>query len=181
MIAMSLALAYSRTAKGLHWLVLALLVVEFGVAWTMPHIGRNTPLGTLIRLHFSFGVLILGVVLIRLAWLLAHGWPRPIAMPAWQHRAALAVHWLLYLLLLALPVLGWLDASWHGYPVSLFGLFEVPKLLATRQPGWQWTGDIHQFLATYVLLTLVGLHVLGALYHHFVLRDGVLKRMLPTL
>jgi cytochrome b561 len=76
-------------------------------------------------------------------------------------------------------MLGWLAASWRGYTVLLFGLVEVPKLLATRAPGWQWAGDIHQFLATYVLLTLVGLHVLAALYHHFIRRDNVLRRMLP--
>ncbi len=176
---MSAGRTYTNTARFLHWLVLALLVVEFALAWTMPHIGRNTPMGTLISLHFSFGVLILGVAAIRLLWMLARGLPAPIDMPAWQHRSAVAVHWLLYLLLFAVPILGWLTASWRGYPVSLFGLFEVPKLLATRAAGWQWTGDIHEFLATYALLTLVGLHVLGALYHHFIRRDEVLKRMLP--
>lgn len=178
---MNARISYTETAKWLHWLVLVLLVIEFTIAWTMPHIGRDTPLGMLVNFHFSFGVFILGVVIIRLVWMATHGLPKAIDMPDWQHRTALAVHWLLYLLLLALPILGWLNASWRGYPVSLFGLFEMPKLLATRLPGWQWTGDIHQFLATYVLLVLVGLHVLGALYHHFVRRDDVLKRMVPKL
>jgi len=88
------------------------------------------------------------------------------------------VHWLLYALLFVLPVLGWLNASWRGFPVIMFGL-ELPKLLATRAPGWGWTGDVHALLATYGLLTLVGLHVAATLYHYFIRRDGVLQRMLP--
>ncbi len=88
------------------------------------------------------------------------------------------VHWLLYLLLFALPVLGWINASWRGFPVIMFGL-ELPKLVGTRVPGWGWTGDVHGILANYGLLVLVGLHVAAALYHYFVRRDGVLQRMLP--
>jgi cytochrome b561 len=64
-------------------------------------------------------------------------------------------------------------------PVSFFGLFEMPKIIATRAAGWNWTGDIHSLLATYALLGLVGLHVLAALYHYFIRRDRVLQRMLP--
>lgn len=181
MAVQSAAITYTKTAKFLHWLVLALLVTEFTIGWIMPHIGRNTPLGTLIGLHFSFGVVILGVVIIRLIWAATHHVPQADDIPAWQHRAAVIVHWLLYLVLFVLPILGWLNASWRGYPVSLFGLLEVPRLLAARMPGWQWTGDVHKILADYVLLTLVGLHVLAALYHHFIRRDGVLQRMLPNL
>ena len=85
-------------------------------------------------------------------------------------------HPLAYLLF---AILGWLNASWRGIPVTFFGVFELPKLLGTRVPGWAWTGDIHSLLADYVLLALVGLHVAAALYHYFVHRDGVLQRMLP--
>ncbi len=61
----------------------------------------------------------------------------------------------------------------------MFGLFELPKLIATRAAGWGWTGDVHGLLANYVMLALVGLHVAAALYHYFIRRDGVLQRMLP--
>jgi cytochrome b561 len=173
------AVGYTGTAKSLHWLILALLIVQFTVAWTMPHIGRNTHPGTLINLHFSVGVLILAIVIVRLAWRLTHGEPAPEdGVPPWQVASARLLHWLLYLLLLVVPILGWANASYRGFPVVMFGL-EMPKLIATRAPGWGWTGDIHSFLATYVLLGLVGLHVLAALYHYFVRRDGVLQRMLP--
>ena len=171
---------YTGMAKLLHWLIVALLIVQFIIAWTMPHIGRNTPMTTLISLHFSFGTLILLVAIVRLAWRATHGEPAPEdGLPPWQLHSARAVHWLIYLLLFVVPVLGWINASWRGYPVSLFGLYELPKLIAQRAAGWRWTGDVHGLLANYLMLALVGLHVAAALYHHFIRRDGVLQRMLP--
>ena len=170
---------YTGTAKLLHWLILALLIVQFTVAWTMPHIGRNTPVTTLISVHFTMGVLILMVAVVRLLWRATHGEPTPLdGIPPWQTATARIVHWLLYLLLFVVPILGWANASWRGFTIVMFGL-ELPKLLPTRAAGWAWTGDVHALLAYYVMLTLVGLHVLAALYHYFVRRDGVLQRMLP--
>ena len=170
---------YTRTAISLHWLIVALLVGQFIFAWTMPHIGRNTPVTTLISLHFSFGVLILVVAVLRLFWRASHGEPAPAnGLPPWQTASARVVHWLLYLLLFVLPMLGWLNASWRGMPIVMFGR-ELPKLLPTRALGWAWTGDVHVLLSNYVLLALVGLHVAAALYHYLIRRDGVLQRMLP--
>jgi cytochrome b561 len=171
--------SYSGAAKGLHWLIVALLVGQFIFAWTMPHIGRDTPVTTLISLHFTFGIIILAVVVVRLAVRAMHGEPVPEdGLPPWQVQSARVMHWLLYLLLFAIPILGWLNASWRGMPIVMFGL-ELPTLLAKRAPGWGWTGDVHIFIANWELLVLVGLHVLAALYHYFIRRDRVLQRMLP--
>ena len=173
------ASGYTGTAKSLHWLIVALLIAQFIFAWTMPHIGRNTPVTTLISLHFTYGIIILAVAIVRLGWRLSHGEPKPEdGLPPWQTLSAQVTHWLLYLLLFVVPILGWINASWRGMPVVMFG-FELPKLLATRAPGWGWTGDVHGLLANYLMLALVGLHVAAALYHHFIRHDGVLKRMLP--
>jgi cytochrome b561 len=170
---------YSGAAKTLHWLILALLVAQFIFAWTMPHIGRDTPVTTLISLHFTFGVIILAVVVVRLAVRALHGEPVPEdGIPPWQIATARVTHWLLYALLFVIPMLGWLNASWRGMPIVMFG-HELPALLAKRAPGWGWTGDTHIFIANWVLLVLVGLHVAAALYHYFVRRDRVLQRMLP--
>jgi cytochrome b561 len=175
------ATGYTAAAKLLHWGMAALLVGQFTVAWTMPHIGRNTVPGTLINLHFSLGVLILFVAVARLAWRWTHPEPVPLdGVPPWQVQSARAVHVLLYLLLFVLPVLGWMNASWRGFDVSFFGLFVMPKLLATRAAGFGWTGDIHALLSNYALTGLVGLHVLAALYHAVVRKDRVLARMLPA-
>jgi cytochrome b561 len=170
---------YKSSAKFLHWLIVALLIVQFIVAWTMPHIGRNTPVTTLISLHFTAGIVILAVAILRLVWRVIQGEPAPLdGVPPWQTQSARVIHWLLYLLLLVVPVLGWINASWRGMPIVLFGL-ELPKLIGTRAPGWRWTGDVHNLLANYMMLTLVGLHILAGLYHYFIRRDHVLQRMLP--
>jgi cytochrome b561 len=171
---------YTGPAKLLHWAILGLLAAQFVIAWAMPHIGRNTKPDTLINLHLSFGVLILAVAVVRLGWRMTQNEPRPLdGLPPWQVQSARVMHWLLYVLLFVVPVLGWINASWRGFPVSLFGLFELPKLLATRAPGFGWTGDVHGVLANYVLLALVGLHAAAAFHHYLFRHDGVLQRMLP--
>ena len=172
--------AYNGTARSLHWLILALLIAQYIFAWTMPHIGRTVPVSTLIDLHVWFGVAILFVAVIRLLWRVTHREPEPEdGLPPWQMASAHVVHWLLYVLLFVVPILGWINASWRGMTVSFFGLFDLPKLLATRATGWGFTGDLHGLLANYVMLALVGIHVAAALYHHFIRRDRVLQRMLP--
>ncbi len=172
---------YTSIAKTLHWLILVLLIVQFAVAWSMPHIGRSTPVTALISVHFTMGIVILAVALVRLFWRATHGEPEPEAgVPPWQTTSARIVHWLLYMLLFVLPLLGWINASWRGMPIVMFGL-TLPHLVGTRAVGWGWTGDVHVLLSNYVLLTLVGVHVAGALYHYFIRRDHVLQRMLPSL
>lgn len=176
---MAKSAGYTSTAKVLHWLIVVLLVAQFVVAWTMPHIGRNTPVTTLISLHFSFGIIILVVAIVRLAWRATHAEPAPLdGIPLWQIQTARIVHGLLYMLLFVVPILGWISASWRGMPLVLFGA-ELPRLVAARAPGWGWTGDVHALLAYYVTLTLIGLHILAGLYHYFIRRNRVLQRMLP--
>jgi cytochrome b561 len=174
------ALGYTGTAKALHWTIVTLLIVQFVLSWTMPEIHRDTKPETLINLHLSFGALTLGVAIVRLTWRATHAEPPPEdGLPPWQLQSARVMHWLLYGLLFVLPILGWINASYRGFAVSVFGLFELPKLVATRAPGFGWTGDVHGLLANYLMLTLVGLHVAAGLYHYFIRRDRVLQRMLP--
>jgi cytochrome b561 len=176
---MAISNGYTGTAKALHWTIVVLLIAQFIFAWSMPHIGRDTPVTTIISLHFTFGVIILAVAIVRLAWRATHGEPAPLdGILPWQVQSARVVHWLLYLLLFVIPLLGWINASYRGMPIVMFGL-ELPTLVAKRAPGWGWTGDVHGLLANYALLALVALHVTAALYHYFVRRDGVLQRMLP--
>jgi cytochrome b561 len=172
---------YTQIAKALHWLVVALLFCQYALAWSMPHIGRNTKPDRLIDLHLSFGVLILLVIAVRLAWRFTHAEPAPLAgLPPWIRVSSRALHYLLYLLLVLLPVLGWVNTSFRGFDVTPFGLVRLPQLIATRTPGFAWTGDVHAYLSNYLLLPLAGLHVAAALYHRFVRKDRVLQRMLPA-
>jgi cytochrome b561 len=122
---------------------------------------------------------VLGVAIARLAWRATHREPAPLdGVPPWQVLSARVLHWSLYVLMFVVPILGWINASWRGMPIAMFGT-ELPQLVATRAPGWRWTGDVHALLSNYLMLTLVGLHVLAALYHYFIRRDQVLQRMLP--
>lgn len=170
---------YGAVARLLHWLVFLLLAAQFGVAWTMPDIGRDTRPEGLVAWHLSLGTLILLVVAVRLLWRLSHAAPPPPdSMPPWQRGLSRLVHGLLYAILAVEPVLGWGNASSRGWDVSLFGLFRLPPLFERGSAVGHALGDIHSALAT-VLLILVGVHVVAALYHHFLVKDQVLTRMLP--
>jgi cytochrome b561 len=170
---------YGAVAKLLHWLIVGLLLVQFGVAWTMPEIHRGTTPEGLITVHLSLGASILALAVLRLCWRLIY--PVPLLtddVPAWQQLAARATHALLYLLLFVVPLLGWANASARGFAVDLFGFIPLPALMPKDSALGLGLGDIHT-LAAYAILALAGLHMLAALYHHFWLRDRVLTRMLP--
>jgi len=173
--------SYSPVAKGLHWLIVLLLIIQFVTAFLLPHIGRNTPMSAVIGLHFSFGVLVFIVMAIRFVHRLMH----PVALeahdvPAWERFLARTTHRVFYLILLVGPLLGWASASAHRLPVTPFGIATLPAIAA---PGAHWAntaGDIHATVM-WLLLWLVGLHVAAALFHHVVRRDGTLRRMLPAM
>ena len=176
---------YDAVAKALHWIIVGLLIVQYTIAFLMPHVGRDTKPEGLVGLHLSFGGVLILLVLLRVAWRLLRGAPPPpVGLPAWQLVGSRYVHYLLYLLIIAIPILGWTNASYRGWNISVFGIVPLPHLVPARNAApagsfsWGWTGDIHTY-TSYVLLAIAGLHILAALYHRFVLRDRVLDRMLP--
>lgn len=170
---------YTSVAKLLHWLILALLVIQFAIAWTMPNIGRGSVPTGLIGWHLSVGVTILAVMLVRLGWRLTHPAPPPPAdLPASLALLARVTHYLLYALLIVLPLLGWANASARGWAVRLFGVVPLPSLTAKGSALGHQLGNVHATLAT-VLLAIVALHVGGALYHALILKDRTVQRMLP--
>lgn len=171
--------SYGATARLLHWLVALLVLVQLVIAWTiMPHIGRNTQPVGLVAWHLGIGTAVLFFVLIRIVWRATHKAPAlPTSLSAAQRFIAYLTHGLLYALLLVIPVLGWMNASARGFPVHLFGIVTLPALVDTGSKLGRSMGDIHTTLAI-VFAVLIGLHILAALFHRFVLRDNILKRML---
>ena len=169
---------YDGVARSLHWLTVVLVVVQFAIAWTMPDIHRGTAPVGLIAWHLSIGTAILAVMLFRAVWRLTHREPAPPSSlaPALQVISRVT-HVALYGLLVALPLLGWANASARGWAVKLFGVIPLPPLAAKGSPVGQSLGDVHQTVAI-VLLVVVGLHVLGALYHLIIVRDRTVQRML---
>jgi len=169
---------YGFVAKSLHWVIFGLLAAQYAVGSIMPHIGRRTEDAGYVAWHISLGAAILFFILVRLAWRIMNPVPLLPSTPMWQKVLAHATHGMLYLLVLVMCVLGWAATSDRGWDVKLFGVLTLPPL-AAKGTRWAHTaGDIHDFLV-YVLLAFIVLHVLAALYHQFVKRDGVLGRMLP--
>jgi len=170
---------YGAMDKILHWLIVALLAIQYVIGWTMPDIHRGTKPEGLIAWHLWFGALLIIVIVIRIVWRLTH--PVPLlsdGTPAWQNLLARLTHGLLYLTLVVVLGLGWANASARGYSVSLFGLIPLPPIMPEGSRPGMAAGDIHSFLG-WCLLALIGLHLLAALYHYLILRDRVLQRMLP--
>ena len=172
------ALRYGYVAQTLHWVVVGLLIVQV----TLGKIADGLPLGldklAVLARHKSFGITILGLAVIRLAWRWIDRPPPMPSMPRWQHLAANLNHWALYALLFAMPLSGWMMSSASNYPVSWFGLVQLPDLVAPDRSVKEWFEDIHESLAT-VLIALALLHTAAALKHQFFDRDGLLFRMLP--
>jgi len=155
------------------------MLAQFVVAVAMPPMRRGTVPGTLINLHFSLGVAILVVVVLRWSWRIGHRVPLATSdLPEWEQTAARIMHALLYALLVVSPILGWAAASAREFTVTLFGLASLPPLVPARARIGILAGDVHKVLS-WTLFALIGLHIVAALYHHFGLRDGVLQRMLP--
>jgi cytochrome b561 len=171
---------YGAVAKTTHWLMFVLVAAQFVVAWLMPEIEWDTEREFWINLHLSLGVLLMLLIVFRVIWRLTHAAPPPAAgTPAWQRMSAGLAHLVLYGLLIVLPISGWAASSVRGWPVTLFGLFELPALLPKGTSFGFKLGDLHADRLSWALLGLIGLHVLAALYHRFVKRDDVLQRMLP--
>ncbi|MGV7244533.1 cytochrome b [Caballeronia sp. M23-90] len=171
---------YSSTARFFHWATVLLLAAQFAIAWTMPDVHRGTQPVGLIAWHLSVGMLILMLVALRIVWRLTH--PAPPELPSIPRPLAAVArltHWALYLLLIALPLMGWANASSRGWPSFLGTLLPLPPLTPEGSPFGHSLGDWHGVFA-WVLLAVVGLHAAAALFHHFVLRDATLRRMLPT-
>lgn len=171
-------LQYGATAKVLHWLVVALLLVQYPIGWLMPDLHRDMKPGAPMTLHVSFGVAILVLIVARLAWRLTHPVAPEHSLPPWQRLTSEAVHWLLYALVLATTVTGWLFASFRGWSMSLFYLMPLPMLASDNAAAGKTIDGWHQ-AAEWALLVMIGIHVAAALVHIFVYRDRIMQRMLP--
>jgi len=171
-------LEYGTTAKALHWLIVALLIVQYTIGWLMPDIHRGQQPGIGMTLHMSVGITILVVILLRFVWRLTHPVAPESTLPPWQRLSSGLVHWMLYLLVLATTLSGWLFASFRGWSVSYFYLFPFPMLTGDNAAAGKAIDGLHQ-AAEWTLLVLIGLHVLAAFVHLLIYRDRIMSRMLP--
>lgn len=163
----------------LHWLIVLLILGQGTLGLLMTDMRNSPDKIEAYALHKSIGLTLLALVALRLLWRLYAGSPLAVAgMPRWQARAASLTHALLYALLFAMPLTGWLLNSAAGFPLQWFGLFNLPDIAATDHDLREWAEDTHELLFwTLVVVALV--HAAAAVHHHLFLRDATLARMLP--
>jgi cytochrome b561 len=169
--------AYDGIARFLHWSIVLLIVAQFVIGWTMPGVHRDTQPVGLIAWHLGVGATLIAAMVLRIVWRLTHR-PPPDTLSPLLSLVSRVTHFLLYAALIAVPVLGWINASSRGWSVKLLGLLPYPGLASTGSSFGHVMGDVHGVLA-WVLFALIGLHIAAALFHRFVLKDQVLRRMLP--
>lgn len=172
---------YSTVSLILHWLIAALVVTQILLIWA--HEATDGPMSReFVNLHKSVGLSILVLTLARLGWRVANpAIPLPDAMPRWQKLLARSNHVLFYVLLLAMPLVGWAASSAAGREILWFGLFEWPLLpMGGGRDMARDLMDLHETAAK-LLIFLVVLHIAGALKHQFIDRDNVLHRMIPLI
>jgi cytochrome b561 len=172
---------YTGVAVALHWLVALLVLGSFVVGTYMVALDLSPWKLKVYSWHKWTGVTIFLLVALRLAWRFSHRPPAlPASVPQWQRHASAIAHALLYLLLLAVPLSGWVMSSAGGFPVVYFGVLQLPDLVGKDKGFFELMKSVHYGLNK-ALLALALAHVAAALKHHFLDRDDVLARMVPFL
>jgi len=186
------ALQYSYIAMILHWLIAVLILLNVALGLSANYWLADNQVRPIIDLHKSIGITVLGLVLLRILWRLSHTPPPlPRSFPSWERMAAHITHFLLYLLMIGLPLSGWAhDSAWIAaatHPMTFFGLFPWPRIafLMNLDPAVKESLHLHARLGTlhtwlgYALYALLAMHIGGALKHEWIDRNSVLKRMVP--
>ncbi len=173
---MNTSASFHPLARLLHWtmalLILAMLFIGVGMVDTLAP--RHQ---WLLAIHKPLGVTILVLAVIRLIVRLRFRPPAlPSDMPASMQFVAHASHWVLYALMLALPLIGWAMLSAGGYPVTISGAWHLPPALPADATLFAWLREAHRYLAYLLFLTILG-HMGAALYHGLIRRDSVLPSM----
>ncbi|HWE99574.1 MAG TPA: cytochrome b/b6 domain-containing protein [Caulobacteraceae bacterium] len=180
---------YSIIAIILHWIIAALILANIGLAWwfgSLHGAARSAP----IQLHKSFGITVLALTVLRIGWRLANPpSPMPAGVRGWERQLARLTHALFYVVMIAMPLSGWIftSAATPLRPTMLYGAVPLPVIEAVRHGGPARTKQVHDLFAgghgalAKLAYLLIVLHVGGALRHLLLLRDGVVGRMVPFL
>jgi cytochrome b561 len=170
---------YTATAIALHWMMAVLILCIATVGLIMSDLPLSPTKLQIYSWHKWAGVTVFLLVFVRLAWRAGHRPPPlPAAMPRWQQLAAHAGHALLYVLMIAIPLSGWLMSSAKGFQTVYFGVLPIPDLLAKNKELGDVLKEVHEALNILMLVVVAG-HVGAALKHHFIDRDDILTRMVP--
>jgi cytochrome b561 len=173
------AVQYTGTAKALHWLMALLIIGLFALGQYMSDLSMSPRKLQLYSWHKWVGLSVFFLLLVRIGWRITHQPPAlPEQMSKQQRLASHVGHAVLYLLMLAIPISGWLMSSAKGYQTVWFGVLPIPDLLGKDKQLGDALAELHGALNGLLMLIVV-IHVLAALKHHFIDRDNILRRMLP--
>ena len=170
---------WPRAIRAMHWAMAIFMALALITGLIMGDLPSGAWQNRMYDLHRSFGVTVLVLVIVRIGLRLILGAPpEPTFASPFQAFAAKITHKFLYVTSLAMPVLGWVGSSAFGAPVILYGIVTLPALVAKSKPVADWTLGLHGAMANAVMI-LIAAHIAGALYHHFFLKDGLIRRIWP--
>jgi len=170
---------YGMIAITFHWVMALLIISLLALGLYMVDLPVGLEKIKLYGLHKEFGILVLMLVILRVSWRLSNIVPfLPAHLPDWQKLAARVSHFLLYVLMLAMPMTGWLLSSAAGFPVSFFGLFILPDFLSPNEYLRFLLSETHKWLG-FGFIALIGVHAAAVLQHYVIYRENILKRILP--
>ncbi|MBP7721097.1 MAG: cytochrome b/b6 domain-containing protein [Alphaproteobacteria bacterium] len=168
---------FGLIAKGFHWILAILILWLLSVGFAMVGIPPGPDKFWVYALHKSFGILILVLMIGRVLWRQIS--PRPGPLPThktWEDTLAKIVHFALYACIFLMPLSGWIMSSAGGFPAEFFGLFSLPAIVPKNEAIFEFTRNVHGFVA-WTILALLVLHFAGAFKHHFIDKDETLQRM----
>lgn len=172
--------SYNRYSRWLHWIIAFLILFMIFFGWSLEI--DDTLRRARVDLHKSTGILILLLSLVRIGVRLAYKAPPEPPMPQWQALAAKSLHIGFYVVMIAMPLTGWLLVSTNVRPIPFFGLIDWPHLPVPQGEPWHGLfSEAHHVIAKLIIYVMVPLHVLAALKHHFVDKDAVMAHMVPGL
>jgi len=170
---------YGQVSKFFHWLTMLIIFGLLALGSFMGDFPKGEFKGFLFGIHKSFGIMIIVITICRLLWFAFSKRPKPEkTIEIREVKIFKLIIIIFYFLLFAIPLSGWLRSSFAGYPVDFFGLFDVAAVVDKNKAIATYFKEIHEFLTT-AIMVVIGLHFLAAMRHHFMLKDNVLKRMLP--
>src|SRR5690554_3869037 len=170
---------YGLISQLFHWLIVALIIVQYIWAWRIGEIDGFRARFELVTQHKTIGITVLALAVLRLAWRLFNRQPTlPGQMARWEQIAAKAGHWILYVLIFAVPLSGWAYSSAAGFGDTWWGPLSLPAIAPSGELLEDRFAALHGWLTTGLAIVAIG-HALAALRHHFWVKDDVLKRMLP--
>lgn len=168
--------SYGSVTKFFHWLIAIILLCMFVSGYNL----EDFNISWLRKAHKAFGFLVLLLVVVRLLWRFGNITPAyDPKMPKWMVFAAHSMHYLLYALMITVPLAGFIASNAGQYPVSFLFLFDMPSLFATKDIELAKTAMFIHRQVAFIFGWIIGAHVLAAIYHHFIKKDNILKRMLP--